>query len=264
MRQVGGCLIYLLKRCLAACAQHTICSTFFYIELPAAGGIYPFLKDVSLTCTFGAAGWRYFVEGGSVNPPYQCYVTTPSDAELAEAMSSGLYCMLVGHHQAGKSSTVLGAANVLKQAGSSLDVYHISLFGTLTSASQLWQLLGQRLHLLNSSRFPLPQFLSSFKGANLDADYSLSWFMPQAGRSGVALVIDEAAIVENLEELTDVLSDFTVCRDQRMNGWLLHSLVLLGTERIVSMVAKANDSGGRLLTPYTVVRIHLCLQLEFV
>ena len=254
--EAGGWLFdNLIELVLLHVLQLRICSTFFHIEVSALSGANSPLKQHVLTHTFGAAGGRCFVEGGSVNPPFECFVTTPSDAWLAEAMSSGLYCMVVGHREAGKSSTVLAAKDLLEHAGSSVDVYHITLFGTVIIASQLWEQLGNRLHFLNSSRFPLPQPPGPDKHVSFGPEQFFSWFVPQAGRSRVAVVIDEAANMENMQDLSDVLSAFSVCRDQRMHGWLLHSLVLVGTERIVSMVANANNSGARLVSPYTVVRI---------
>ncbi|CAL8465133.1 g4668 [Coccomyxa elongata] len=229
-----------------------VLSTIRIIPDRMLAGLSPDMLATDLAEYLVHKGGRCFVEGGSVNPPYECFVTTPSDAELAEAMSSRLYCMLVGHRQAGKSSTALAASDILRHAGSSLDVYHTTLFGTVTSTSQLWQQLGKRLHFLNSSRFPLPQHVSSDKMTGFNAEYFFSWFMPQAGRSRVALVTDEAANMGNMEDLNDMQSALRVCRDQRMNGWLLHSLVLVGTEQIVSMVAKANIIGAQLVAPYTV------------
>ncbi|BDA40752.1 hypothetical protein COCOBI_01-4060 [Coccomyxa sp. Obi] len=199
------------------------------------------------TRKYSVAGGRCFAEGTTVNPPFECFVETPSDEKLADAMFAGSYCLLVGHRQAGKSSTVIAAEMKLQEGGSSLDIYHVTLFGTLTSESQLWQQLGQRLNYVDSSRFPAPNEKIGF-----DAETFFSWFMPKQGRSAVALVIDEAANMANIQDLSAVLSAFRVCRDQKPHGWLLHSLVLVGTERIVSMVVTANSSGAQLVSPFTV------------
>lgn len=199
-----------------------------------------------------------------MNYPVQLFVPCEADGQLAAALYGESWAMLIGHRQSGKSTTVLAAKRLLKQRDPSINVYHITLADPIPDLAALWKRLHTRLHALNRRRFPMPQ-PDSLGRIVCTADTFLAMFTPDASASPSEaaaktpawLVIDEMSALAGMAGTASFLSNLRVCRDQRANGWLLRSVVLVGTPVVKDLVADLDPSrpAKRLYSPYTVVSV---------
>lgn len=138
--------------------------------------------------------------------------------------------MVVGHRQSGKTTTGIVAAKLLQQqqqtmTGPKVDVYHITLTSPMPTAASLWEQMHKQLHSLNPGRFPMPQ-----EGFD---QYSFALlFSPSTSSDRIGLIVDEAGLLYGMEGIDTFLTVMRTLRDQRSNGFTLHSLVLMGTEKL--------------------------------
>ena len=185
-----------------------------------------------------------------------------SDQKLANILRDGRWSMLIGHRQSGKTTTGIAARQLLAQQHPLLEVYHITLTSPIVAVDDLWTQIHDRLHSLNPGRFPKRSFNYAERKFEFEAMFSPS--SPQSGK--VSLILDEAGLLDSMEGLDTFLTVMRMLRDQRPNGFSLHSLVLMGTEALKWAVSPESRSGKLLnYSPFSLVRgrhaIYLCCAL---
>ena len=199
-----------------------------------------------------------------MNYPVQLFVHCEADRQLAAALYGESWAMMIGHRQSGKSTTIAAAMRLLKQWHPNIKVYHITLSDPIPDLAALWESLHIRLHVLDSRRFPMPQ-PDSLGRVVCTADTFLAMFTPDASASpseaaaktSAWLVIDEMNVLAGMAGIGSFLSELRACRDQRGNGWLLRSVVLVGTQVVKDLVADIDPSrpAKRFYAPYDVVSV---------
>ena len=180
------------------------------------------------------------------------FVETETEQQLACNILAGAWCLVVGHRQSGKSSTVMAANQILNASGQHIQLLHISLQSEYASSGELWHFLARNMHSLDRIRFPLT---NPAELAARPLDLIWEWCRPCEGRTSVALAIDEAALLGSIQDIVQLMAEFRAFRDARQ----LHSLVLVGTERVARLMEAVNSSvSARYYSPFTWVS--LCMK----
>ena len=85
----------------------------------------------------------------------QSYVQTETEEQLASNILAGAWCLVLGHRQSGKTSTVLATRRILRTSGPHIQLLHIPLYKAYASSGELWQFLARRIHGMDPLRFPV-------------------------------------------------------------------------------------------------------------
>ena len=175
-----------------------------------------------------------------MDPLGQGFVETETEQQLASNILGGAWCLLLGHRQSGKSTTVVAAQEILSASEQRIQLEHISLEDEFDSSEEFWCYLADRLHSVDPQRFPLAD------PAQLAANPSKlmwEWFRPGEGKTAVAIAIDEAALLVSIQDIGKVMAKFRAFRDAR-NRSQLRSVVLVGTEAVARLMEAANSNAS--------------------
>ena len=186
----------------------------------------------------------------------QGYVETATDWQLANSILSGAWCLVLGHKQSGKTSTVAAAQEIVRASGERIQLMHISLQEGYASSGELWHFLADRMHGIDPDRFPLAD------PAQLTTDpLSLmwGWFRPCEGRTAVAIAIDEAALLGDIQDIVQVMAELRALREAQNQ---LRSVVFVGTEAVARLMDAVNSNAPRYYSPTTWVSLSVELELR--
>ena len=184
------------------------------------------------------------------------YVETETDWRLANSILSGAWCLVLGHEQSGKSSTVAAAQEIVRASGEHIQLLHISLQDGYAGSGELWHYLADRMHGIDPDRFPLAD------PAQLTTDpLSLmwEWFRPCEGRTAVAIAIDEAALLGSVQDIVQVMAEFRALREEQNQ---LRSVVFVGTEAVARLMDAVKRDAPRYYSPFTWVSLSIELELR--
>lgn len=162
----------------------------------------------------------------------QGFVETETEWQLVDCILRGAWCLLVGHRQSGKSSTVQAARQILEASGQQVQLVHTSLEKGHASSGELWHFLADRMHVMDPIRFPLAD---PAELAVKPLSLMWGWFCAREGGKAVALAIDEAALLGSIQDIVEVMAELRALRDAQGVSQL-RCVVLVGTEAVVRLL----------------------------
>ena len=181
-----------------------------------------FAHNSDLSVGVCLAGRLFFLQTGPVDVLGQGYVETETEWQLAGDILGGAWCLVVGHKQSGKSSTVAAAKEILRASGEHIQLMHISLQREYASSGEFWHFLADRMHAIDPFRFPLTD------PAQLAADplnLMWEWFYHCEGSTAVAIAIDEAARLGSIQDIVVLMAEWRALREAQNQ---LRSVVFVG------------------------------------